>query len=280
MQTVAVVRPTQQTLNVLELWQAQRIETAEAENVWTTAIARAQWNQDFTPRKAQIGSGLAVYGGRYTHLTQGLAYGHRVDQTAVRKNTQFFQGLSEWPRVRLASLWTNTLGCFEGAGYQPISDALVMVREVEREVSGADQESTVFVSTGGEQADTNWIRSSTQGFCDRDDIHPCELQIGAALALNSEALLFSACSAGGDICATSSLRVWNGVGLLFGDSTRRDWRGLGLQSAMISARLQHAAALGCDLAVAEVAERSGSARNYERAGFRPLYRRITLALDC
>lgn len=280
MQTVAVLRPAQQTLDVLELWQAQRIETAEAENVWKTALARAQWIQDFTPRKAQIGSGLAIYGGRYTHLTQGLAYGHRIDRPAVRNTTEFFQDLSERATVRLASLWTDTITCFESAGYQPVSDALVMVREVTRKLSPGYQESTVFVSPGGEQADTTWIESSTQGFCDRDEISSCELQIGAALALNPDAVLFSACSAEGEICATSSLTVWNGVGVLFGDSTRRDWRGLGLQSAMIAARLQHAAALGCDLAVAEVTERSGSARNYERAGFRPLYRRITLALDC
>lgn len=280
MQTVAVLRPAQQTIDVLELWQAQRIETAEADNVWATALARAEWTQDFKPSSAHFDSGRAIYGGRYTHLTQGLAYGHRVEQTAVHKTTQFFQEHSEQPRVRLASLWTDTIHQFERAGYRAVSDSLVMIRELSSELSGIPQESSVFVSPGGAEADRNWIRASTQGFRDREDVYSCEMQIGAALALNAGAVLFSACSAEGEICGTSSLTAWNGVGVLFGDSTRTCWRGLGLQSAMISARLQHAVALGCDLAVAEVTERSGSARNYERAGFRPAYRRLTLALDC
>jgi GNAT superfamily N-acetyltransferase len=76
----------------------------------------------------------------------------------------------------------------------------------------------------------------------------------------------------------AALGVHVGMATFFGDATLAPARGHGLQLAMIRHRLQQAAALGCDVASATVLPGSTSHRNYERAGFQPVYARIMLSL--
>jgi hypothetical protein len=63
------------------------------------------------------------------------------------------------------------------------------------------------------------------------------------------------------------------VALLAGASTIPSARGRGAQRALLNARLLHAAAQGVDLAMIVTQPESGSQRNAERAGFRPVYSR-------
>jgi GNAT superfamily N-acetyltransferase len=66
---------------------------------------------------------------------------------------------------------------------------------------------------------------------------------------------------------------------LFGDGTLPEYRGRGIQTATIHARLCHAAAAGCDLAVVVTQGGSSSQRNYERAGFRVAYSKATMVKE-
>jgi GNAT superfamily N-acetyltransferase len=63
---------------------------------------------------------------------------------------------------------------------------------------------------------------------------------------------------------------------LFGDATLTEFRGRGLQRALIAARLAKAADAGIDVAVVVTQGGSTSQRNYERAGFRTAYSKATL----
>jgi GNAT superfamily N-acetyltransferase len=62
--------------------------------------------------------------------------------------------------------------------------------------------------------------------------------------------------------------------LLAGASTVPAWRGRGAQGALLGARLRHAAALGCDVAMMGALPGSASQRNAERQGFRIAYTRM------
>jgi len=61
--------------------------------------------------------------------------------------------------------------------------------------------------------------------------------------------------------------------LLAGASTVPEGRRQGAQLALLDARLRHAAAHGCDLAMMCAAPGSASQRNAERNGFRIAYTR-------
>jgi GNAT superfamily N-acetyltransferase len=69
------------------------------------------------------------------------------------------------------------------------------------------------------------------------------------------------------------------AGLLAGASTVPEARGQGAQRAALTARLQHAAEAGCDLAMMVAEPGSASQRNAERHGFRVAYTRTKWRLE-
>ena len=81
------------------------------------------------------------------------------------------------------------------------------------------------------------------------------------------------------VIATGGLIVHDGVALLAGASTVAEARGQGAQRALLRARLDHAAQVGCDLAMMVTEPGSGSQRNAERSGFRIGYTRTKWRLD-
>lgn len=82
------------------------------------------------------------------------------------------------------------------------------------------------------------------------------------------------------LVAGAQLEVHGGLGVLQCDWTIPACRGLGLQSKLIRARVGAAARLGCEWVAADVLPGSVSQRNYERAGFRVAYTKVTLMKPC
>lgn len=82
----------------------------------------------------------------------------------------------------------------------------------------------------------------------------------------------------GEIAGAGGLLVDDGVATLFAASTLSAHRRRGVQGALIAARLEHARALGCDLATAITEPGSDSQRNLERRfDFRVGYTGLVLA---
>lgn len=71
----------------------------------------------------------------------------------------------------------------------------------------------------------------------------------------------------GEPAAGAGLLVDEGVATLFATSTLPAYRRRGAQASLVAARLGHAKALGCDLAVAMTDVGGDSQRNLERLGF-------------
>jgi hypothetical protein len=77
----------------------------------------------------------------------------------------------------------------------------------------------------------------------------------------------------GQAIATGSLNIQNGVALLAGASTVPEERRQGAQALLLAARLQYAAATGCEIAAMGALPGSESQRNAQRAGFQIAYTR-------
>jgi GNAT superfamily N-acetyltransferase len=78
----------------------------------------------------------------------------------------------------------------------------------------------------------------------------------------------------GELVAAGQMVYLAGSGLLAGDGTIEAWRGRGLQQRMIRARVQRAFDNGVEWVHCEVAQGSGSQRNYARCGFSTVYARV------
>jgi GNAT superfamily N-acetyltransferase len=89
---------------------------------------------------------------------------------------------------------------------------------------------------------------------------------------NHPFLAFVDCVAAGG----ASAFAFGGVAGMFGASTLPKFRGRGVQTALLAARLRWAVQHGCDLAKGITLPGSASDRNHERLGFRVAYTRTKL----
>ena len=76
---------------------------------------------------------------------------------------------------------------------------------------------------------------------------------------------------GSSIAAVAVVSAHEGVASLTGAGVLPQWRGRGLQLALVEARLGWAVRRGCDLAASAVEAGGASQRNLEKAGFRVAY---------
>jgi GNAT superfamily N-acetyltransferase len=123
-----------------------------------------------------------------------------------------------------------------------------------------------------------WSRTMIKGFFPATDVTPEELDIGHRMFRLEGATAWMGMVDGRPVSA-GTMNTRGKLALLFADSTLQEFRGQGLHLALIRARLQLAAKLGCDLATAATAPGSASQRNYERAGFHVVYTKLNMQRD-
>lgn len=114
----------------------------------------------------------------------------------------------------------------------------------------------------------DWAGLAAQGF------GPSTAEIMRAVALAPGKRLWWA-KVGGQPVATGAYSVVSGVAALHGTATRPEFRGRGLQTALLAARLNAAQQERADLATVMVTPGTGSERNVMRAGFRLAGMRLT-----
>jgi len=80
----------------------------------------------------------------------------------------------------------------------------------------------------------------------------------------------------GAVAGGAGLRITGGIAQMAGAGTAPAHRRLGIQSALLTARLIDATAAGCDVAVITTQPGSRSQQNAQRRGFDLLYTRAVL----
>jgi GNAT superfamily N-acetyltransferase len=120
-----------------------------------------------------------------------------------------------------------------------------------------------------------WVDVVLGGFFDGDEPPPALREGAIAMAMAPGVTAWLA-KVEGRPAGGASLLVVDGLGLMAGDGTLAEFRGQGVQTALLSARLAHARDAGCDLAVTCTQPATGSQRNAERLGFQIVYARAML----
>lgn len=123
-----------------------------------------------------------------------------------------------------------------------------------------------------------WAHTLGHGFFEKAELTEAEMDIGRDLFRMPGAMCYLA-SIEGENAGGGALTMRDGMATLCADATIPKFRRRGLQSELIVARLNEAAASGCDLATASTLPGSQSQRNYERLEFRVVYTKITLSAD-
>lgn len=247
---------------------ARRIESAAARNARDCAAQ--------CPGSAALdfGGGAAVFLGAESPLTHAVGAGlhGRVREAELAAIEGFFRSRGAPVSFELSPLADPAL--FEALGERgyritEFNNALV------RRLAGFEIAITPRVRRAVAGEADLWAHTLGHGFFESAELTEPEMDIGRDLFRTVGAICYLA-SVDGEPAAGAALMVHDGVASLCADGAIPRFRGLGLQRELIAARLNEAAARGCDLATASTLPGSQSQRNYERFGFQVAYTKLTL----
>ncbi len=217
----------------------------------------------------------ALFDGVGSPLTQtfGLGIDRPPDATALEAVETFFRthGAAVDHEVSPLALG-EPLPLLSSRGYVPIELTDVLCRPL-TDADLAVPAAAVTISSVGPADGGSWAVAAADGWSEHPEVVPFVLELGAVYPRTSGATCFAA-AIGEAIAATGVIAMHDGVALLAGASTRPAFRRRGAQTALLTARLNHARAAGCDLAMICARPGSDSHRNAERRGFNIAYTRI------
>jgi GNAT superfamily N-acetyltransferase len=243
---------------------APRLERAEAEQL-------ARTGAPFLAGALAVSGGLAVSKGPRSASSAafGLGLGGAVSEEDLDRVEAHLGALGGDVRIELCGHAHPSLAAALGRrGYRVERLLLVLSRAVAEPVlpARADPAAVRELAPGEERAFAEAFGVAHLGR------PPAASELEDLLAVPRAA--GSACFAafdGGLPVAVAVVSEHEGVASLSGAGVVPEWRGRGLQLALVEARLAWAARRGCAVAASAVAPGGASQRNLERAGFRVAY---------
>jgi GNAT superfamily N-acetyltransferase len=232
-----------------------------------------------------VGDGHAVFMGAGSPLSQaqGLGLHGPVPEPEIALMEAFFRDRQTLTQIEVASLADQSLlSCLTERGYMIAEQTHLLVASLAteslRQASVNQSEPTAIVDVARVEPDKSafWVDMVLGCFFEEPAVPPPALR-AAAIAM-ARVAGFSAWMARVDQqpAGGASMVIHDGLALFCGDGTLPSFRHRGVQTALIRARLAHALAAGCRLAVTCTQPGSGSQRNAERQGFRVAYARTMM----
>ena len=268
---------------ILNMDLARRIELAEAQAAVETAEALTISRPESGAAVERMAGGFAVYCGANSPLTQAVGLGLEgpVNEEEFSRLEGFYRARNEPVRVETCPLADASLiGHFGERSYRVAEFTNVMARPINR--AGAEQWSAPADGVSIEAAEPKhmelWALTVAQGFAESYPVTQELLEVMRLFASGQNATCYLA-RVDGKVAGGATLALRNGVAGLFGASTLPAFRGRGVQTALLHARLARAQEKGGDLAVCLAQPGSISQRNVVRQGFQVLYTRVKFEKD-
>jgi GNAT superfamily N-acetyltransferase len=264
-----------------DLGTARRLEEAQALGRAEVARAHARLRPRAGIAVEAVAGGYAVYNPLGSPATRahanGLGMGGPVGEADLRRLDGFYRSRGAAAHVDLCPLADPSLpGLLGRRGYLLAGWTNVLARPLSEGEPFAPPPAGIQVRQVAPEEGDVWARIVALGFTEQAEATQADVEIGRPLFAVPAVRCFlglvdGAAAAGGAVALS------RGVATLFGTSTLPAFRGRGLQTALILARLAFAADAGCDLATVNTVPGSISQRNAERQGFRVVYTRALLA---
>ncbi len=242
---------------------ARRLERAQA-------IQNERFNQAAGGRSLSVGGGFAHFRGEGHPLNQALGLIDPMTEADLAA-VESFLGLPtvlELSSAADSALWS----LLAQRGYRLQSFQQLWTRAV-IDPKGSPPSPQIRVADLRE--DDLYNRVVCAGFMERDDWQDLDPPFRVSLEVADAwgFLVF----VDGQPAGGGMLGIVEGVALLSGTGVLPQFRGNGLQKALIGARLAFAQDRGCDLACASTAPGTASQRSYEACGFRVAYPKVEMA---
>ena len=159
-------------------------------------------------------------------------------------------------------------------GYQPIELTSVMYQTLNAETApGLPNNPNISTRIIGKDEVEIWAKMCAAGWAgEMPELSGFMLEF-CSIGANSKSSLPFIAELDGQPIASGSMSIYEDVAMLAGASTIPAGRNKGAQTALLAARLQHAAEKGCTIAIMGALPGSQSQRNAEKNGFRIAYTR-------
>jgi hypothetical protein len=256
---------------------SRRLECAEGRANADFVDARALTFPERGAEWMNIGGTLAMFDGIDSPLTQTFGLGvngpvpavdlDRIEEFYRERNAPAFHEVSPLADASLLPLLGER-------HYQVIEFTSVMWRPIAGDLGlpSAPNDRIVVRAIGADEHDL-WARTGAQGWSHLPELTGFMRELAIVNARRRNHISFLAEIDRVPIAA-GGVALVEGVALLAGASTVPSARKQGAQRALLEARLRHAAAHGCDIAMMGASPGSDSQRNAERQGFRIAYTRL------
>lgn len=254
---------------------SRRLERAEARGNAEFVEARAAVEPASGACWTEVAGCYAMFDGVESPLTQtfGLGLFEAASDADFKRLEEFFKERAAPVYHEVSPLADpTTFMLLNERGYEPFEFTSVMFRPLSMSTA-APRDSGVSVRVVEPGEHELWAQTAARGWSEFEGLGDFILGLSRVSAARADGLSFLA-ELDGRAVATGALSIWEGVALLAGASTVPEARKRGAQLALLDARLAHAAAHGCDLAMMCALPGSASQRNAERQGFRIAYTRI------
>lgn len=255
---------------------SRRLERTEARGCAECVDAHSAVAPESGSRWIEVAGAYAMYDGADSPMTQtfGLGIFQPITPEDLDVIERFYFDLGAPVHHEVSPLVDpSALSLLNERGYRPIELTSILYRPLSDgvELAGRSNERIRVRMVGADDREL-WAQTMTEGWSELTEMAGMILDLMRIVAARQGALSFLAELDGRPIAA-GGLMIWDGVALLAGASTIPSARRQGAQLALLDARLRHAAAAGCDLAMMGAAPGSSSQRNAERQGFRIAYTR-------
>lgn len=255
-----------------------RLEGAEARHLGLSVAALQQRHPERPAAVIHVGGGTASFLGPGTSISRaaGLGMSGPVAAEDLDALEDFYRSRGIPAKV-LVSPFADP-GLLEQLGERGFR-LLELDSMLARSILPADRFAPADPAIAVREADKSeaaaWVRSSLHGFTGSDVVSEDAAAIYESAFQVATSHYFFA-SIDGVVADTGAVDAQDGAVHFFATSTVPAFRGRGVQSALFQARLGYAQAKGHDLGFLRTYPGSGSQRNAERAGFRPIYSRATM----
>jgi hypothetical protein len=261
-----------------DLTLARRLEKTEGHGNAAFVDAQARLDPSSGAIWKNIGGTFAMFAGVGSPITQSFGLGMHEPLADKDLDTieRFFTSRGSAVFHETCPLaGVEVFVKLSGRGYRPCELSTVLFQPIDHSTRAAAATGLhVRLVTAPEAALFGKI--SAEGWSEHPEFMPyiegfAKLSLAAATCFVAER--------DGEPIATAALFMHDRTALLAGASTIPSGRRLGAQNALLDARLRHAAANHCDLAMMVAAPGSASQRNAERQGFRIAYTRTKWQLN-
>lgn len=254
----------------------QRLERAEATSNASFVDARRLLTPTSQASWVDLDGTYALFDAVGSPLTQSFGLGLFCEPTEAHLIAvdEFFTSRGAVPAHEVCShADISVLAVLHQRGYRAIEMSSVLYKPINPLLLNppAGKTSVEAVITSASQRD-QWASTVVGGWSEFPEYTEVLRDLSMVMAAAKHSTCFHAV-VDDKMVGTGLVTCHNGVALLAGASTVPAYRGKGAQNALLHARLAHAVANNCDIAMVVAQPGSTSQRNAERNGFRVAYTR-------